>query len=326
MSNKAVYYVVLKGRCPGIYETWTACRDQVDGFSGAIFKRFKSLENAQLSYESKTLDVPELCGTSKPNLKKQRFQKCNGLRAATARGGISSSRVKQPSAAEEEKTEHDRGDNNVDDDEKRGEEIPKEKRKRIRTSHLNWESIFITAEVAGQEPERLWKQNSPLVVYTDGSSKENGYENCYAGCGVWFGEEHALNRAFPLPNSNPNSDRYYRPTNIRAEYYAVYWVLRNVDVSVPLTILTDCMEVVEAMNSKDEDIRPDKCHIELVTLMRQRSAMFQSVAIEKVKAHVGILGNEMADRFAHYGACHGVEATRYLAAKNAARPKIKASL
>lgn len=39
-------YAVKKGRVPGIYQTWSECREQVDGFSGAVFKSFEKREEA----------------------------------------------------------------------------------------------------------------------------------------------------------------------------------------------------------------------------------------------------------------------------------------
>lgn len=41
------YYAVQKGRKPGIYETWAACEAQVKGFSGAVYKSFPTLNEAQ---------------------------------------------------------------------------------------------------------------------------------------------------------------------------------------------------------------------------------------------------------------------------------------
>lgn len=41
------YYAVKKGRIPGIYKTWDECKEQVSGFSGAEYKGFQFLEDAQ---------------------------------------------------------------------------------------------------------------------------------------------------------------------------------------------------------------------------------------------------------------------------------------
>lgn len=41
------YYAVAKGKTPGIYETWDACKAQVHGYSGAVYKSFPTLEQAK---------------------------------------------------------------------------------------------------------------------------------------------------------------------------------------------------------------------------------------------------------------------------------------
>ena len=41
------YYVVAKGRKPGIYLTWEACKKQVHGVSGAKFKSFLNYDEAE---------------------------------------------------------------------------------------------------------------------------------------------------------------------------------------------------------------------------------------------------------------------------------------
>lgn len=48
MSGK--YYAVVKGRVPGIYTTWKDTQAQVTGFSGAIYKSFKTKQEAEDFY------------------------------------------------------------------------------------------------------------------------------------------------------------------------------------------------------------------------------------------------------------------------------------
>lgn len=45
MSKK--YYAVKIGKVPGIYDSWEECQANVSGISGAIFKSFRSLEEAE---------------------------------------------------------------------------------------------------------------------------------------------------------------------------------------------------------------------------------------------------------------------------------------
>lgn len=41
------FYAVRKGKNPGIYKSWPACQQQVKGYSGAVYKSFTTLEDAQ---------------------------------------------------------------------------------------------------------------------------------------------------------------------------------------------------------------------------------------------------------------------------------------
>lgn len=41
------YYAVARGKAPGIYFTWEECRTQVEQFSGAVYKGFETLQDAE---------------------------------------------------------------------------------------------------------------------------------------------------------------------------------------------------------------------------------------------------------------------------------------
>jgi len=51
MAKGKKYYVIWKGKTPGIYESWEDCQSQTKGFIGAQFKSFKSKEIAQKAFE-----------------------------------------------------------------------------------------------------------------------------------------------------------------------------------------------------------------------------------------------------------------------------------
>lgn len=44
---KKKYYAVKVGEVPGIYENWSDCKSQIDGFSGAIYKSFATRKEAE---------------------------------------------------------------------------------------------------------------------------------------------------------------------------------------------------------------------------------------------------------------------------------------
>ncbi|KAH3680155.1 hypothetical protein WICPIJ_008368 [Wickerhamomyces pijperi] len=46
-AKKAAFYAVKIGNKPGVYPTWDACQQQVNGHAGAVFKKFPTLKEAQ---------------------------------------------------------------------------------------------------------------------------------------------------------------------------------------------------------------------------------------------------------------------------------------
>lgn len=45
MASK--YYAVKKGKVPGIYLSWNDCKAMIDGYQGAVYKSFKTIEEAE---------------------------------------------------------------------------------------------------------------------------------------------------------------------------------------------------------------------------------------------------------------------------------------
>lgn len=48
--KKKKYYTVWSGREPGIYDQWEACAAQVTGFSGAVYKSFRTRREAETAF------------------------------------------------------------------------------------------------------------------------------------------------------------------------------------------------------------------------------------------------------------------------------------
>ncbi len=62
---KVKFYVVWKGRQPGIYRDWESCKKMVEGFDGASFKSFTSLAEAENAFVSKPTPAPKLKSVKK---------------------------------------------------------------------------------------------------------------------------------------------------------------------------------------------------------------------------------------------------------------------
>src|SRR5690606_36079910 len=67
MAAPKKFYVVWKGKRPGIYESWADCKAQIEGFKGAQYKSFPSFAAAKTAYSSNYLEYK---GTSKGRAKK----------------------------------------------------------------------------------------------------------------------------------------------------------------------------------------------------------------------------------------------------------------
>lgn len=59
------YYAVRKGRTSGIFLTWNECKGQIDGFSGAEYKSFPTIEQAE-----EYINLPDFVG-EKQNKKEE---------------------------------------------------------------------------------------------------------------------------------------------------------------------------------------------------------------------------------------------------------------
>jgi len=56
MANKRKFYVVWKGKRPGIYEAWVDCKAQIEGFKGAQYKSFQDFVEAKKAFNSNYLE------------------------------------------------------------------------------------------------------------------------------------------------------------------------------------------------------------------------------------------------------------------------------
>jgi ribonuclease HI len=61
---KQKFYVVWKGRRPGIYTSWAECEAQVKGFAGAEYKSFANREMAEAAFRGDYGDYEGKPGTS----------------------------------------------------------------------------------------------------------------------------------------------------------------------------------------------------------------------------------------------------------------------
>lgn len=56
MANKPKFYVVWKGRKIGVFNSWVECKEQTNGFDGAVFKSFETMELAEKAFHSSSYE------------------------------------------------------------------------------------------------------------------------------------------------------------------------------------------------------------------------------------------------------------------------------
>ena len=85
----AKFYAVKEGKKPGIYMSWDECKEQVNGYSGAVYKSFSNEEEAKAFIKKEERKVSDDLGllayvdvTGEPELIKEISFECIGAERA----------------------------------------------------------------------------------------------------------------------------------------------------------------------------------------------------------------------------------------------------
>ncbi|GAA5862194.1 hypothetical protein JCM3774_004817 [Rhodotorula dairenensis] len=312
-GTKGGFYAVRVGRKPGVYTSWDECAAQVNGFQGARHKKFPTEAEARAF----------VGGGGGPS-------------ASSSVGSAGNRAVAQSSSAAESRgtgavaaaLRHKRTSDAARLDLDRESAEPA-KRSKVAVSsssssnHKAAQSTSANGPKGGAAPRRR--------VYCDGSSRGNGKKGAVAGIGVfWSHEEGAPNLSERLPGKVQ--------TNNRAEMYAVARILESDPYpDLPLTICSDSQYTIDVFskwipgwrrkgwkNSEGKPVANQDLIRYVLSLLALRTRpdpssssstgtgagtgtatdhhSLANITFQKVKAHVGIEGNERADQFANQGA------------------------
>ncbi|WP_097459956.1 ribonuclease H family protein [Mangrovitalea sediminis] len=219
------YYVVWKGRKPGIFTDWNSCKQQVDQFPGARYKSFMSLAEAEAAYSGK--------GTTGPSAK------------PAAKRASSAKTVKTHSAAE-------------------------------------------VAAIAAE-----------LKIFTDGGCEPNPGE---AGSGLAVYRNNAV-EALWYGLYNPKGTN--NTAELNALHQALFMAEQAVGQGTSVAIFCDSKYSIQCITQwavgwqKNGWIKKGG-EIKNLALIQEMFALYQrlkdQIAILHVNGHVGVEGNELADR------------------------------
>ncbi|XP_069707703.1 ribonuclease H1 [Phaenicophaeus curvirostris] len=164
----SMFYAVRKGRRSGVYRTWAECREQVNRFPAASFKKFNTEEDAWAFVRQR----PEAAGTPNPPA------------------------VIQESGSQGEEAEINSSCCNAC---KRPFEQPtNEEHIAKRVKHEEVQPAPTVSE------DKFSYMGDFTVVYTDGCCSGNGRNRARAGIGVYWGPGHPLNTSERLPGRQTN--------------------------------------------------------------------------------------------------------------------------
>ncbi len=162
--------------------------------------------------------------------------------------------------------------------------------------------IFTDAEPASVATihMELEEDGSELIVATDGSCYNNGEKDARAGAGVFFGNQHPLNRSVRLPPELEQS-------NQTGEITATLVASTTADTHARLTQITDSrttMDSISKWRQKHEDtgyILQKNANLTRLVVARLRMRKAHTL-FKWTKGHHGHEGNEAADKLAAEGA------------------------
>ena len=213
-----MYYVVKIGRNPGIYNTWSEAEKHVTGYSGAKYKSFKTLIDAEAwllesKYQPLAKPFPIIVNDTV----------CPGIEPSDLK--MNSSVTCVPLANENKCLS-----------------LNKNSVLKYDCSKLNIHKIIyaITENTTKIQPTTWTEYDNTLYIFTDGSYKKSSNK---AGTGVFFGESGV---SLKLPDGFTNNQ-----AELLAILYALQQIKLNIDqlitYSKPITVISDSMYCINTV-------------------------------------------------------------------------------
>ncbi|XP_034841390.1 ribonuclease H1-like [Maniola hyperantus] len=321
------FYAVAKGRTSGIFGSWADCESQVKGFSGARYKKFNTVTEAQdfintygENKSQKKIASNTHNGISLPSRSSASNGPSNTLKRPFSTSNLNNS-DEGPSKPKKKSTKSRRASyDSIDSDDlntiivKQMDDIEK----RLKGFEKGVDKIIEKSVKSDRkaimiEPQSLSKTNGSnnfktdsngyVHVYTDGACSANGKKGAKAGLGVYWGEGHPLNVSEPVSG---------RATNNCGEIQAATRAIQQaIDNGVDkLAINTDSQFLINSVTKwihgwkrkgwKLQSGEPVKNEKDFKDLDRIQDKIL--IRWNYVEAHKGIHGNERADQLAKAGA------------------------
>ncbi|XP_069126516.1 ribonuclease H1-like isoform X2 [Argopecten irradians] len=330
------YYAVRRGRVPGIYKTWDDCKEQVNGFPKARYKKFNTESEAN-DFVNDTAgggsSTPQGGGYTHQQNKFPTNTRTSSHTSQTASSDPSTASSHRQPMQRVSSTSNSEGFNDMNFEgtdmqnvykieytktvymqapRSRGS-FPRSRggQSRSRGEQSRGRGAQSRSRGGQSRSNSTWSratgnengQGDGIVVYTDGGCYNNGQRGAQAGIGVYWGPNDPRNVSERLSG---------RQTNNRAEIHAACRAIEQAKAQglQEITIKTDSQFLISAAtqwmagwlrkNWTLSDGGPVKNKDDFIHLNRVSEGM--NVKWIHVRGHTGIAGNEAADRLANEGA------------------------
>ncbi|KAM4043192.1 ribonuclease H1-like isoform 1-T3 [Anomaloglossus baeobatrachus] len=263
-SVARMFYAVRKGRNPGVYKTWAECKEQVDRFPAARYKKFASEEEAWRFVKDNPGVLQKPC-----------------LTESASKSQSSSSNVKPSYHAKRplpctSSTE---------------QSAPK------RTKLID---ISALPPLHGQS---LTQMGDSTVVYTDGCCSCNGRVKARAGIGVYWGPNHPLNVAERLEGRQTNQRAEIQAACRALEQAKRHNITKLVLYTDSMHTINGITKWIHSWKLNDWKMSTGKEVINRVDFEKlDRLTQGLDIKWMHIPGHAGFGGNEEADRLAREGA------------------------
>ncbi|XP_011190900.2 ribonuclease H1 [Zeugodacus cucurbitae] len=279
------FYAVARGHNIGIYDSWGKCEEQVKGFKGAKYKKFKTRSEAE-SF------VQNLAGFSATNNSAPKPEDFWPEDEAFELNSLEDSELLAAVNAAEKNIK--RKVNAPDDNSCKKKKYP---------AHVSnfWKPVGkITFKGHSFEVD----SEGYIIVYTDGSCINNGRSDACAGFGVYFGENHPLNASQPVTGRVTNNVGEIQAA-IHAINTAKSFGIEKLCVSTDSQFLINSITIwIKAWKEREWRLKngePVKNVIDFKKIDKLLADKSIEVKWNYVKGHHSIIGNEMADKLAREG-------------------------
>ncbi|XP_026551030.1 ribonuclease H1 isoform X1 [Pseudonaja textilis] len=275
-----MFYAVRRGRRIGVYATWNECKEQVDKYQYASYKKFGTEKDAWafINEESTNSSISSTDNCNNINSVLKSFgEKQDSPRRCSNKATSESSYMRSYKRPYEEVSE-----------------------KKYTYKRVKYTDVPYTPPANKNE---FVYMGDYIVVYTDGCCSRNGHQEARAGTGVYWGPGHPLN----------TSERLHgRQTNQRAEINAACKAIEQAKRQniTKLAIYTDSKFTINGVTNWIPNWKNNGWKTSAGKEVTNREdferldKLSEGMDIQwmHVPGHAGFPGNEAADRLAKEGA------------------------